>query len=148
MVSLKMPEFDGLALQNRLSKLGDTPLLLISGSSGMHEVASAFRDGAIDFLVKPIDADTLLAAVAKALVISKERQNKRERESDLAARIASLTERERDIARRVAAGQTNPMIAKARHCPSHRETASPGAMEKIGAAGIADLVRIADEGGL
>ena len=39
---IKMPEFDGLALQNRLSKLGDTPLLLMSGSSGMREVASAF----------------------------------------------------------------------------------------------------------
>jgi FixJ family two-component response regulator len=146
---VKMPELDGLELQNRLAKLGDTPLLLMSGSSGMREVASAFRAGAIDFLVKPIDADILLAAVTKALVISKERQSKRERESDLAARIASLTERERDIARRVAAGQTNPMIAKAfgialRTVKLHRQRA----MEKIGAAGIADLVRIADEGGL
>ena len=54
---VKMPELDGLALQNRLAKLGDTPFLLMSGSSGMHEVASAFRDGAIDFLVKPVDAE-------------------------------------------------------------------------------------------
>jgi two-component system, LuxR family, response regulator FixJ len=146
---IKMPELDGLELQNRLMALADTPLLLMSGSSGMHETASAFRGGAIDFLVKPVDADMLLAAVAKALSTSTERQKLRERKFSLAERIAALTERERDIARRVAAGQTNPMIAEAlgialRTVKLHRQHA----MEKIGAGGIADLVRIADEAGL
>lgn len=146
---VKMPELDGLELQSRLAQLDDTPFLLMSGASGAHEAASAFRAGAVDFLIKPIDADTLLDALAKALRIGAERQLRRGRQSALAARIASLTERERDIARRVASGQTNPAIAAElgialRTVKLHRQRA----MEKVGAGGTAELVRIADEGKL
>lgn len=146
---VKMPELDGLELQSRLAILDNTPLLLMSGACGAHEAARAFRAGAIDFLVKPIDADTLLAAITKALTLSSERQQQHVRQTSLAAQIASLTARERDIARRVVAGQTNPEIASAlgialRTVKLHRQRA----MEKIGARGTAELVRIADEGGL
>lgn len=146
---VKMPELDGLELQNRLADLDNTPLLLMSGASGAQEAASAFRAGALDFLVKPIDADVLLAAVSKALGESSKRQQQQARHSALAARIATLTDREREIARRVAAGQTNPAIAAElgialRTVKLYRQRA----MEKVGAGGTADLVRIADQGDL
>jgi two-component system response regulator FixJ len=146
---VKMPELDGLELQSRLTELVDAPLLLMSGASGAREAASAFRAGALDFLVKPIDADTLLIAVAKALATSTARQTQRGRQAELALRIATLTDRERDIARRVAQGQTNPAIAEQlgialRTVKLHRQRA----LEKVGASGTADLVRIADEGNL
>lgn len=87
--------------------------------------------------------------MAKALAINTERRCQRERQSTLATRIASLTERERDIACRAAAGQTNPAIAEElgialRTVKLHRQRA----MEKIGANNIPDLIRIADEGKL
>lgn len=146
---VKMPELDGLDLQNRLAALNDTPLLMMSGASGAQEAVSAFRAGALDFLIKPIDAETLLAALAKALALSAERNMQSIRRSTLSERIASLTKRERDIARRVADGQTNPQIAEElgialRTVKLHRQRA----MEKIGAGGTTDLVRLADEGGL
>lgn len=146
---VKMPELDGLELQRRLAALDDTPLVLMSGASGAHEVASAFRAGALDFLIKPIDSEVLLAAIAKALAVSTERQQQHIRERALALRIGSLTEREREIARHVAAGQTNPEIAATlgialRTVKLHRQRA----LEKLGASGTADLVRIADEAGL
>ena len=146
---VKMPELNGLELQRRLTEIDDTPLLLMSGASGAQEAASAFRAGALNFLVKPIDADTLMAAVTEALVISTERQQRHILQSALAARIATLTDRERDIARRVSAGQTNPDIAAdlgiaLRTVKLHRQRA----LEKVGASGTADLVRIASEGGL
>jgi FixJ family two-component response regulator len=99
-----MPELDGLELQSRLAILDDTPMLLMSGSSGAQEVVSAFRAGALDFLIKPMEADTLLTAIAKALAVSAQRHLQNGRQSDLAARIATLTECEREIVRRVAAG--------------------------------------------
>lgn len=146
---VKMPELDGLELQCRLTELDDAPLLLMSGASGAQEAAHAFRAGALDFLVKPIDADTLLAALAKALAASTARQAQRQRQTELAQRIATLTERERDIARRVAQGQTNPVIAEQlgialRTVKLHRQRA----LEKVGAGGTADLVRIVAEGSL
>ena len=144
-----MPELDGLELQSRLATLDDTPLLLMSGASGAEEAAHAFRAGAMDFLVKPIKANALLAAIAKALAASTERQQRHHRKRELAARIGSLTERERDVARRVAAGQTNPEIAAAygisiRTVKLYRHRA----LEKLGVSGTVDLVRVADEGGL
>ena len=146
---VKMPELDGLELQSRLATLDDTPLLLMSGSSGAQEVVSAFRAGALDFLIKPMEAEILLTAIAKALAVSTQRHLQSGRQSDLAARIATLTERERDIVHRVAAGQTNPTIAEAlgialRTVKLHRQHA----MEKIGAGSTAELARIAYEGGL
>lgn len=146
---VKMPELDGLELQRRLAELDDTPLLLMSGASGALEVARAFRSGAVDFLVKPIDADDLLAAIAKALALSSQRQTQRQQQANLAERIASLTPRERDIVRRVVAGQTNPAMAAElgialRTVKLHRQRA----LEKIGATHMAELVRIADTGAL
>lgn len=146
---VKMPELDGLELQSRLAMLDDTPLLLMSGMSGAQEAATAFRAGALDFIIKPFDANTLMSAVAKALATSTERQNQRKRKSDIAARIATLTQRERDIARRVVAGQTNPAIAEAlgialRTVKVHRHQV----MTKMAADTVVDLVRVADEGGL
>jgi FixJ family two-component response regulator len=146
---VKMPELNGLELQRRLTEIDDTPLLLMSGASGAQEAASAFRAGALNFLVKPIDIEVLLAAITEALTVSAERQRQRLRQSSLAARIATLTARERDIARRVSAGQTNPDIAAdlgiaLRTVKLHRQRA----LEKVGASGTAELVRIANEGGL
>jgi two-component system response regulator FixJ len=146
---VKMPELDGLELLERLGSLDETPLVLISGNSGVEEAVTAFRGGALDFLIKPIDVDSLLACVIKALALSADRQAGRVRQKALAARIASLTEREREIASLVTAGQSNPVIAERlgialRTVKLHRQRA----MEKIGAHCVADLIRIADETGL
>ena len=146
---VKMPELDGLELQRRLCAQDDMPLLLMSGASGAQEAVSAFRAGALDFLIKPMDADAVLAAVAQALATSTQRQLQRAREAGLASRMIALTTRERQIARRVAQGQTNPTIATElgialRTVKLHRQRA----MEKVGASNTTDLVRIADAGGL
>lgn len=144
-----MPELDGLELQRRLTELDGAPLLLVSGASGAREAGNAFRAGAIDFLVKPVDADVLLAAVRKALQVSTDRQLQRARKAELAARKDSLTQREREIARRVTRGQTNAAIADdlgiaLRTVKLHRQRS----MEKLGADDIPSLVRIADEADL
>jgi len=146
---VKMPELDGLALQQQLLQHDDTPLLLMSGASGALEAASAFRAGALDFLVKPIEAEALLAALDKALALSTQRRAQQLRAQELAGRIASLTPREREVARNVAQGLTNPAIATAlglalRTVKLHRQRA----MEKINASNTAELVRLADQGGL
>jgi two-component system response regulator FixJ len=144
---VKLPEMDGLQLQRRLAELGDTPIVMMSGSSGVEEAVCAFRAGGLDFLIKPIDADHLLTAVEKALAISSQRQALQQRQANLAERIASLTEREKEITRRVAQGQTNPVIAAElkialRTVKLYRQRA----MKKVGAETIADFIRIVYDG--
>lgn len=145
---VKMPELSGLELQGRLSQLDDMPLILMSGASGAPEAVSAFRAGAVDFLIKPIDADVLLGAVAKALELSTQRQQGRLQQAALAARVASLTDREQEIGRLVVLGLTNASIGELlgialRTVKLHRQRV----MEKMEVASTADLVRVALEAG-
>lgn len=56
----QMSGMTGLELQDALHDTNiHLPLILISGASDVHEVASGFRKGAIDFLIKPLDAKKL-----------------------------------------------------------------------------------------
>ena len=140
---------DGLELQRRLAELDHMPLLLMSGDSGAQEAVTAFRAGALNFLIKPIEADLLLDTVAQALAVSAERQQLDGRQTDRERRIASLSEREREVARCVARGRINQDIADElgialRTVKLHRQRA----LEKLGVNTVADLVRLADPGGL
>ena len=146
---VKMPELDGLELQRRLARFQNMPMLLMSGASGAPEAVDAFRAGAVDFLIKPFAAETLLQSVARALQYSAELHHQHKRQDRLAALIAAMTPREREVARLVAKGLTNQAIADElgialRTVKLHRQRA----MEKLGIAGTADLVRIVDETGL
>jgi FixJ family two-component response regulator len=146
---VKMPVIDGLELQRRLMDLDDTPLLLMSGESGAEEAVTAFRRGVLDFLIKPIEAGLLLAAIEKALETSALRQLKHAEQKQLLARIASLTARERDIACRVARGELNREIAEElgislRTVKMYRQQA----MEKLAVEKVVDLARLAEKGGL
>jgi two-component system, LuxR family, response regulator FixJ len=143
---VRLPGLDGLELQRRLAGCDDIPMLLMSGVSGAPEAVSAFRAGALDFLIKPVDAETLLAAVAKALAVSAERQHRSARRRELATRLAALTEREREVAHLVALGQRNLAIAQTlgialRTVKRYRQQA----MEKLQAETLVDLVHILDE---
>jgi FixJ family two-component response regulator len=144
---VRMPELDGLELQRRLAEQDDTPMLLMSGISGAPEAVSAFHTGALDFLIKPIEDEVLLEAVARALAVSTARQRQKVRRAELATRLGALTEREWQTACRVAQGQRNPEIAEAlgialRTVKRHRQQA----MAKLAVATLADLVRVVDEG--
>jgi FixJ family two-component response regulator len=142
---VRLPQVDGLELQQRLARYDEIPILLMSGASGAPEAVSAFRAGAVDFLIKPLDDKTLLDAVAKALAVSAERQHQRARRCELAARLATLTRREHEVARRVAQGVRNLQIAEAlgiglRTVKRHRHHA----MEKLEVETVVDLVRLFD----
>ncbi len=146
---VQMPEVDGLELQRRLAALDDTPLLLMSGASGIRDAVQAFKGGALDFLIKPIDVDVLLVALGKAFELSTQRQALRARKAEVALRVESLSARERDVARSAAQGKINEVIASElgialRTVKLHRQHA----MEKLQVLTAVDLARIADEAGL
>lgn len=146
---VRMPDLDGLELQKHLSEHWHIPLVLMSGDSGAQEVAQGFRAGAIDFLIKPIDINTLLNVVEKSLKLSSERREKSNRVTDLTECVAGLTPRELEVARCVIQGKTNQTIADElnialRTVKLHRQRV----MEKLGVQSVADLVRIFIELGL
>lgn len=143
---VKMPEMDGLQLQQRLKQLGEVPMLLMSGASGAQEAVTAFRAGALDFLIKPIDADQLLHAIARGLSSCREARTRAQRSEAVATRLALLSSREREVADLVVRGLTNLGIAlelgiTERTVKFHRQRL----MDKLGLPGTTDLVRLMAE---
>ena len=148
LLDVMMPDLDGLEAQRRLAGCIEVPLLLMSGACGAREAVTAFRAGALDFLIKPLEAEALLAAVGQALEVSRQRQTRQERSQDLNRRLEALTQRELEVAERVARGDLNREIARElrlalRTVKLYRQRA----MEKLEVDTTADLVRTLQEGG-
>jgi FixJ family two-component response regulator len=111
-LDLRMPELSGLDVQEWLAFKGITmPTVFLSGDSDVRSTARAMRKGAMDFLVKPVDEDDLLAAVSRALATAVEGRRRRLEEEQTATRLARLTRRERQVCELVARGLLNKQIA-------------------------------------
>ena len=70
------------------------------------------KAGAVDFLTKPVERDTLLDALNRALARDAQQRIARDDAYGLRARFASLTTREREIFDRIVAGKLNKQIAE------------------------------------
>jgi len=144
---VKMPELDGLELQQKLqTQSGGCPLILMSGLSGAEEAVSAFRAGAFDFLIKPIDASHLLAVIAKAMAHSDHTKTALSERMHVQRKLNTLSEREREVAERVAKGMTNLGISlelgiSVRTVKFHRQRV----LEKLEVVGATGLVRLLDK---
>ena len=67
-LDLQMPGLSGLELQSALHERGvSMPMIFVSGRADIPAAVAAMKQGAVDFLVKPIVADELLAVVARAV---------------------------------------------------------------------------------
>src|SRR3954464_15086432 len=65
---IRMPEMDGLELQQELKRRGMTmPLILITGHADVGLAVQAMKAGASDFLEKPCEGERLLASITKPL---------------------------------------------------------------------------------
>lgn len=144
---VKMPALDGLALQQQLlKKSGHVPLILMSGLSGAQEAVCAFRAGAFDFLIKPIDASHLLTVIGKAMAQSQAAKTELWERSLAQRKLNTLSEREREVAQRVAKGMTNLGISlelgiSVRTVKFHRQRV----LEKLQVVGATGLVRLLDK---
>src|SRR5512141_2292715 len=67
-LDVAMPELDGLELQRRLTHHGILiPIIFLTGHGDIPTSVRAIKAGATDFLTKPVEAQTLVAAVRNAL---------------------------------------------------------------------------------
>ncbi len=119
------------------------PIILLSSRANVTLAVRAMKEGAADFLQKPIDPHALRASVRSALEDSRTRLERARRKQELLARFKSLSARERDVVDAVLHGCANREVAlqlgiKARTVEIHRSNA----MTKLGARTLPDLVRI------
>jgi len=146
-VDLRMPLMDGLALQAALVDRGVLiPTLFLSGQGDVASSVRALRGGAIDFLEKPCDEQTLIAALDRAAVVVSRERDTRAARSVLTDRLTALTGREREVFRWVVTGRLNKQIAvelgtREKTIKVHRARV----MTKMGAGSLAELVRMFDQ---
>jgi FixJ family two-component response regulator len=143
-----MPGLDGLELQQTLVDR-QVQIVFLTGHGDVPMCAEAMKAGAVDFLIKPVDDDELLAAVSRALARSVEiRQSMKDRAA-ARARLDALTPREFEVMQRVIGGLLNKQIADDLGAAEKTIKIHRGrVMEKMGVASVADLVRLAQAAGV
>jgi FixJ family two-component response regulator len=147
-LDLELPELNGLEVQERLARAGvSIPIVFLSGRADVPSTAKAMRDGAVDFLVKPVDDSRLLDAVTRALTRSAETYEKQSEQIESAARprLARLTARERQVMDLVARGLLNKQIAFELGISDETVKVHRGhAMRKLEVDSVTSLVRLLD----
>lgn len=138
-----MPGLSGLDLQEHLLRDGrDLPIIFVTAHGEVPDSVQAMKQGAIDFLTKPFEPDTLLEAVARAIAKSATNSAARRATRQAKERVDRLTPREYEVMQHVVAGLLNKEIAAAlaiseKTVKIHRARV----MSKMEVASVADLVR-------
>ena len=145
LLDIRMPGVDGLEVQARLNRLRvNLPVIVMTGHGDVPSAVRAMKAGAVDFLEKPFDDETLLNAIGGAFAKAS-RLIGGDREAVRAAqRIATLSPREREVLDALLAGRQNKVIAfdlniSVRTVEVHRARM----MERLGIKQFADAIRLA-----
>jgi len=140
---MAMPGIDGLQLQQELANRGARrPLVFLTGKGTIPSTVRAIKEGASNYLTKPVDEAVLFKALRTALDTDA-------RERDLRARVAGLTPREREVLEHLGAGQLGKQIAgdigvSASTVKFHKNNL----VKKLGVKSAAHLVRLGVQAGI
>jgi FixJ family two-component response regulator len=149
-LDVRMPGVTGLDLQEALVGSGrSAPVVFITGHGDISMSVRAMKAGAVDFLTKPFDVESLLAAIRRALAKDVRDRGEEGRTAEVLARVGQLTPRETEVFALVVTGMLNKQIAGRlgigeKTVKVHRARV----MEKMQAGSLAELVRLADRAGV
>lgn len=111
-LDVSMPGCNGLELQEYLNRSGKPlPIIFLSGEGNISISVRAMKAGAVTFLVKPVEEQVLLDAIATALEQNDTDQSERKELDSLRRRLEKLTAREREVLEHVISGKPNKQIA-------------------------------------
>jgi FixJ family two-component response regulator len=150
LIDLRMVGLSGLELQDRLVERGCIlPIVFLTGHGDIPTTVHAIKDGAEDFLSKPVSKEALIEAIQRALVHYEERRLQNDRLLALRALVSTLTPRENEVFALVVRGKFNKQIAyelgtSERTIKAHRHNI----MEKLRVRSVAELVSMAERLGL
>lgn len=141
---VRMPGMDGLALQRELKARNvQLPVIVITGHADVPLAVEAMKSGAVDFIEKPFNDESLLSAIRVAIDRHVRNNRRNEELTTIKLKLDSLSPREREVLEGLIAGLPNKTIAydlkiSARTVEVHRANL----MTRMGAHSVADLVRM------
>ena len=152
---VRMPGMSGLDLQRALKAKGSAvPVILITGHGDIAMAVTAMKDGAVDFVEKPYDAERLIASIESALAAEQKSRSRESQRAELLERMADLSPRQREVMNQIAEGLSNKQIAlrlpwhpnkqialRLGISPRTVENYRAWVMERMDARNVAELVR-------
>jgi FixJ family two-component response regulator len=112
LLDVGMPGMGGPQLQGELRRRRmDLPIIFLTGFADMPTVVGAMRQGAIDFLTKPVNGALLLERVQTALELHRVQCEAEDRRHQFVSRLLRLTAREREILAHALTGKSSRDIS-------------------------------------
>lgn len=144
-LDVELPDINGLDLQSQIADGDHPPIVFITGHGDIPSSVRAIRRGAVDFLTKPFSDADLMRAIRAAVAQDRRAHAERADLDILRRRYSELTPREQEVLPLVISGLLNKQAAAELGISEvtlqiHRRNV----MQKMAAASLADLVRIAE----
>lgn len=113
-LDIRMAGMSGLECQQEMRRRGWTqPVLFLTGHGDAQMAVRALKQGAADFLQKPVDAERFVQACSTLVDWHRETLRENARRRAIVECVRLLSEREREVARQLARGSSNKEIASA-----------------------------------
>ncbi len=146
-LDVRMPGISGLDLQLKLRDGGiPIPIIFITGHGDIPMSVRAMKEGAHEFLTKPVRGQDLLDAIQKAIASDQSLRKERQEANEIRSRFESLTPREKEVLDLVVEGLLNKQIADQLGMSELTvKTHRAHVMEKTHADSLAHLVRMAEK---
>jgi len=150
LLDVRMPDMDGLDVQQALNERGVTmPVIVLTGHGDVTIAVSAMKAGAVDFIEKPFEKTVLLEAIEAAFARIDNAGEEAQRADKAAVVLQGLTAREREVLQGLAQGLPNKTIAyDLGISPRTVEVHRANVMAKLGVRSLSDALRIAFAAGL
>lgn len=113
LLDIRMPGKTGLTLLDEWIQQGlNLPVIIMTGHGNVDLCRRAFKNGAFEFLTKPIDADLLFEVVGEAMAQQKARLAAQQKQLPLQEKLATLTARENEMLQQLIQGYSSKEIAR------------------------------------
>ena len=150
LLDVRMPGLTGPDLQTQLIERDiSIPIIFLTAHGDTPTGIKAMKDGAVDFLLKPIEEQALFEAIDNALDKGARLRKQQEETEEAKRLIATLTPREYETSRWLITGMLNKQIAIPLSITERTVKAHRGQiMQKLGVVSVAELVRLAQKAGV
>ncbi len=144
LLDIRMPEMSGLGLQQELNKRGVVqPQILVSAHADVPIAVQAMKQGAFEFIEKPIRTQEVIDVVYRAFRQCDQAMAEREEREAFHSNLDRLSEREKEVMTAMVGGHLNKQLAfdlgiSQRTVEVHRANV----MAKMKVGSLAELVQL------